>query len=177
MKLTDYHALRTGLQRNASPAGPAAVSELRERLGAALAASGLFHTVEADHTDDEDRLVIALAEFAPDVDAAHVAWQLERLWHDVLACPFWSAESIIVEDGHVELQGATRSSQQGQYLTLHVVAQEAVPSERPAADVVIPAQPGRPADAPVVQSVPTQGRPEETPQEAPARRRRLLGHS
>lgn len=176
MNLTDYHALRTGLQRNASPAAPEAISELQERLRSALAGTGLFHTVEADRTDDEDRLVIALAEFAPVVDAAHVASQLERLWHDVLAYPFWSVESILVEDGHVELQGSTRPSQQGRYLTLHIVAQAAAPAERPAADVVIPTQGARPADAPVVQSMPTQGRPGETQQKAPARRR-LLGRA
>ena len=156
MKLTDYHALRTGLQRNASPAGPEAVAELGARLRSALVDSGLFHTVEIDHTDDIDRLVIGLAQFAPHVDTAQVAWKLERLWHDVLAYTFWSAEAFLVEDGHVELQGSTRSSQQGHYVTLHLIAQQAVAPERPVADVVVPAQGGVRAEAPVAPAVPAQ---------------------
>lgn len=139
MQLTDYHALRTGLQRNGSAAGPEVRAEMADRLHAALVASGLFHTVEVEVTDDIDRLVIALVQFAPDVDAAQAAWQLERLWQDVLAYPFWAAESLLAEDGHAELQGATRSSPQGHYVTVHVVAEAAVAPERTAA-VVIPTQ-------------------------------------
>lgn len=166
MQLTDYHSLRTGLQRNASPAEPDAVAEMAERLRTALVDSGLFHTVELDRTDDIDRLVIALVQFAPDTDAAHVAWRLERLWLDVLAYPFWAAESMLVEDNQVELQAATRSSQRGHYVTLHVVAQAAVPAERPDADVVIPAQSGPRAEEPVVADMPAQLAPQDAPQQA-----------
>ena len=178
MKLTDYHATAPGLQRNASPAEAEAVADLEERLRAALVGSGLFHTVEVDHTDDVDRLVIALVQFAPDVDAAHVAWQLERLWHDVLSYPFWTAESVLVEEGQVELQGATRSSQHG---SLPHPARGGpgapVPTSVPQPTSVIPAQgTGRPTETPPVPTMPAQSAaPASRPAPRPARRRRLLG--
>lgn len=143
MRLTDYHALRTGIQRNASPVTPPAIADLAQRLRSTLVASGLFHTVEVEGTDDVDRLVIALAQYGPGHDAAQVAARLEQLWHDVLAYPFWSAEALLVDEGQVELQGATRSSQYSGYLTLHLVAQaSAAPAHAPAT-VVIPTQPAR----------------------------------
>jgi hypothetical protein len=125
MQIAEYYTIRRGI-RNSAPAPDAeAMSAMQIELRAALLASGLFHTVEVGRTDDADRLVIAMCEFAPETDAAEAALALARLWTKQVAYGFWQANTLRVDKGHVELQGATRLSLFGHYVTVHLVAQEA----------------------------------------------------
>jgi hypothetical protein len=125
MQIAEYYTLRRAVQDNAPAPDADATAGMETELRAALLATGLFHTVEVGRTDDADRLVIAMVRFAPEVDAADVAEALAQVWTKQVAYGFWSAETLRVDKGHVELQGATRSSLRGHYLTVHVVAQEA----------------------------------------------------
>ena len=129
--LIRYRRLRTAVQLNAAPERPARLRELEGRLRAALLDTGMFLAVEAGHTTDADRLVIALCHFGPTVPEAAVARALSVLWQEKLRYPLWESHAVLVEEGHVELQGATRGTTSGPYVTVHVVAQRArVPHQR-----------------------------------------------
>ncbi|MFT4008501.1 MAG: hypothetical protein QM655_00510 [Nocardioidaceae bacterium] len=109
-----------------------------------LTDSGLFDQVEVGTTDNPDALVIALCRFHAHLDEGVVAERLEQLWNDRLRYPFWEAHTMLVHVDQVELEGATRYSSAGHYMTLHVVAQKraqkraqekvAVPMQRAATD-------------------------------------------
>lgn len=131
MQLSDYYKIRTGVQRNAHRADATAVEHAARNLEETLRATGLFHTVEVDRTEDPDRLLIAMVGFAPGVDTHQVSATLERLWLDRVSFGFWAAHHTLIENGHVELQGSTRAGARGHYLTVHVLAQlAAVPAQR-----------------------------------------------
>ncbi|HEX6249061.1 MAG TPA: hypothetical protein VFZ64_14410 [Nocardioidaceae bacterium] len=96
-----------------------------------LEASQLFDTVEVDHTDDPDQLVVGLCAYRAHLDEDHVASALERLWDDQVRHPFWEAHTTYVDDGYVELETATRLGPAGNYVTFHLVAQRSpVPGQR-----------------------------------------------
>jgi len=164
MRYPEYCTMRRAVQGNAPAPDSAALTAIETELRAALLATGVFHTVEVGRTDDADRFVIAMCEFAPEADATAAALVLSRLWAKQVAYGFWRAETMRVNKGHVELQGATRMSLSGHYVTVHVVAQEAPVRELP---VELPAR---------VRQVPSTGIgpvPAAAPAERP--RRRLLG--
>jgi len=130
-QLIRYRRLRTAVQANAGPEGAERLRALEVALRAALLDSGLFVDVEAGHTDDVDRLVIALCHFGPGMTEAAVARALSVLWQEKLRYPMWECHAVILEEDHVELQGATRGTSNGPYVTVHVVAQRAkVPMQR-----------------------------------------------
>ena len=133
MRISEYSTMRRAVQSSAPAPDAAAVASLETELQAALRATGLFHTVEVGRTNDADRLVIALCEFAPEVDADEAARVLSRLWAKQVAYGFWRAEWLRVTKGHVELQGATRASLTGHYATMHLVAKAAPAPARPVA--------------------------------------------
>lgn len=125
MEITEYYSMRRAMQSNApAPTGDVLIG-MQTDLRAALLATGLFHSVEVGRTDDADRLVIAMCGFTPEVDAAEAALALAHLWSKQVAYGFWRVENLRVDDGHIELQGATRFSGSGHYATVHLVAQEA----------------------------------------------------
>ena len=131
MELVKYHKMRTAVQGNASPGRPDELRTIAAQLQRSLMESGLFAEVEVDATDNVDNLVIAMCTFPPEASHAQVAARLERLWEDRLRYQFWEAHSMIVHDDQVELQGATRTSTEGYYVTMHVVAQKApIPAQR-----------------------------------------------
>jgi hypothetical protein len=132
MRIAEYYTIRRAVQDNAPAPDDAAVAAMELELRAALRATGMFHTVEVGHTDDPDRHVIAMVGFSPDIDASEAALAIARVWTKQVAYGFWRAETIRLDKGHVELQGATRSSLRGHYATVHLIAEEsAVPSTRP----------------------------------------------
>ena len=93
--------------------------------------SGLFDTVEVEHTDDPDRLIVSLCQYHPNLAGHDVADAVEELWDQRVRYSFWEAHSIWVDDGQVEFQAATRESSSGFYVTVHLVAQPSpVPSQR-----------------------------------------------
>lgn len=149
MELRDFHKLRAGLQMNAPSAPGPAADDLAQRLRAVLHSSPLLHSVEVERTDDCDRQVIAMVGFVPDADEEVVARELRRLWESELRYSYWAAHGTLVADDQVELQAASRISERGHYVTVHVVAQRA---EAP----VEPKLPARPETAPV--ALPTQRR-------------------
>ena len=131
MKLMHFHTLRSGVQINASPATEQALVAMETDLRDALGDSGLFDSVEVEHTDDPDQLVIALCKFLPFFTEDDVARHLERIWGDRVSYPFWEAHAFHVENGHVEFEAATRHSSAGHYVTVHLVAQKAsIPVQR-----------------------------------------------
>ena len=125
MQLAQYYTIRRAIQSNAPAPDRSAVTALETELRAALVATGFFHSVEVGSTDDADRHVIALCAFAPEVDPSEAAVALARLWMKQVAYGFWRAETMRVDQGHVELQGATRLGIDSHYATVHIVAQEA----------------------------------------------------
>lgn len=131
MQLMHFETLRSGVQRNASPAKERALVAMESILRDLLKDSGLFETVEVDHTDDPDQLLVGLCQFRQSLTEYDVADAIERLWDEGVRYPFWEAHSVRVEDDYVELHGATRESAVGRYATVHLVAQRApVPSQR-----------------------------------------------
>ena len=125
MQIAEYYTIRRAVQSNAPAPDDAATSAMEVELRAALLATGLFHTVEVGRTDDADRLVIALCGFAPEVDETEVSEALARVWTKHVAYGFWQAQTVRVDKGQVELQGATRFSLRGHFATTHVVAHAA----------------------------------------------------
>ncbi len=137
MQLGEYHKIRTGVQRNAHRADVAALTAVQGRLELALQRTGLFHSVEIGHTQDIDRLLIAMVGFDPSHEAHRISGALQRLWLDKVGYEFWSAHHVLADRGHVELQAASREGAGGHYVTLHVIAQAstapaAVPAPVPA---------------------------------------------
>lgn len=131
MQLMHFETLRSGVQRNASPATERALVAMESILSELLVDSGLFDTVEVDHTDDPDQLVVALCQFRHNAAEFLIASTIERLWDDGVRYPFWEVHSTRVEDDYVEFYGATRESMVGRYATVHLVAQRApVPAQR-----------------------------------------------
>jgi hypothetical protein len=131
MKLVHFHTLRSGVQLNASPATERALVAMENKLRDLLTDTGLFDTVEIEHTDDPDQLVVALCQFRQNVSEDMVAAAVERIWDEGVSYTFWEAHSIFTEDGYVELEGATRESVLGRYATVHLVAQRSsVPAQR-----------------------------------------------
>lgn len=131
MDLMQFHKLRRAIQVNAYPGSGPDLASVEGNLRDLLMASGIFESVEVDHTDDLDRLVIALCEFRPELDEFDIAARIEELWHDRVRYPFWEAHSLMVDREHVELEAATRGSSTGHYVTLHLVAKKArIPAQR-----------------------------------------------
>ena len=133
MEMLQFHRMRTAIQVNASPGKAEDLESVEGNLRELLMTSGLFEEVEVDHTDDPDQLVIALCQFRPFYTESDVAERLERMWSDRVRYPFWEAHSVSTADGFVEFEAATRESQDGGYVTVHLVAQQAtIPAQRPA---------------------------------------------
>lgn len=131
MKLLDFHKLRSAVQVNAYPGSGRELTAVEANVRDLLMASGLFETVEVEQTDDPDQLVIGLCQFFPNLSEHCIAERLEHLWQDRVRYPYWSAHSLIVDAEHVELEGATRVSNTGPYVTVHLVAQKAsIPAQR-----------------------------------------------
>lgn len=165
MRIAEYSTMRRAVQSNAPAPDAAAVAAMETDLRAGLLATGLFHSVEVDTTDDPDRFVIAMVGFAPDVDVERAAQALSRVWTKHVAYGFWHAQTLRIDKTQVELQGATRFSMHGHYATVHLIAQEA---PAPAPHITLPAV-GRPT--------PSVGIGQHPVPAAPVRRtrRRLLG--
>lgn len=133
MEMVKYHQLRTAVQQNASPGAGAQLTLVEGVLRDRLVASGLFSTVEVDHTDNPDSLIIAMCQYRPELSEEEVASQVEAIWEDGVRYQFWEAHSTYVEDEHVEFEAATRPDATGRYVTVHMVIQRSfVPSQRPA---------------------------------------------
>jgi hypothetical protein len=131
MEMTQFHTLRTAVQGNAVAPSGTALATMEGDLRDQLMASGYFDDVEVDVTDNPDALVIALCYFKPEYSERDIAHALETVWHDRVRYPFWEAHAVLVEPEHVEFEGATRSSQEGHYATVHLVAQKArIPAQR-----------------------------------------------
>ena len=131
MELTQYKKLRTAVQSNSAPASTTQVEELEESLRSMLMSTGIFEDVEVEHTDNVDELVIAMCTFPSQMSQVQIAQRLEQAWQDRLRYEFWEAHTTLVDDEQVEFQGATRTSSNGTYVTVHVVAQKAhVPAQR-----------------------------------------------
>ncbi len=135
MELVRFHKLRKAVQSNASPGSAQELVEVQENVRGTLSASGLFEDVQVGSTDDIDKLVIAMCTFAPELCEADVAQRLEQAWEDRMRYQFWEAHATLVDPDQVELEGATRTSTAGHYVTVHIVAQKAhVPAQRPPSD-------------------------------------------
>lgn len=131
MQLMHFHTLRSGVQHNASPATERALVAMERILRDLLNGSGLFDSVEVEHTDDPDQLVVALCQFRHNLSEDLVAAAIEQLWEERVRYPFWEIHTLRTDDGYVEFEGATRESIVGRYATVHFVAQRApVPAQR-----------------------------------------------
>lgn len=131
MQLTQLHTLRSGLQVNASPAKGRALIAMESTLRDLLTGSDLFDTVEVEHTDDPDQLVVSLCCYRHHLSEEQVAVAIDHLWNERVRYPFWEAHSTNVDEDYVALQGVTRESAYGHYVTVHLIAQRSpVPAQR-----------------------------------------------
>ncbi|MGA8209059.1 MAG: hypothetical protein WB441_00745 [Nocardioidaceae bacterium] len=131
MNHAQFHRLKTAVQCNAHPGRGLDLELVEAHLRVLLLDSGLFEEVEVEHTDDPDRLVIALCQFRPFYDVDDVAALLEQIWADRVRYPFWEAHSLVTARDHVEFEAATRIGERGHYVTVHLVAQKArIPEQR-----------------------------------------------
>jgi hypothetical protein len=131
MDLVQFHKMRTAIQDNAYPGSGTDLETVESNLREVLMASGVFERVEVEHTNDLDRLVIALCDFRPDFDEFDIAGRIEELWHDQVRYQFWEAHSLMVDREHVEFQAATRADVHGHYVTVHLVAKKSrIPAQR-----------------------------------------------
>ncbi|MGH3510148.1 MAG: hypothetical protein ACRDPI_07960 [Nocardioidaceae bacterium] len=135
MELLQFHKMRTAVQVNAYPASGADVATFEGAVRDMLMSSGIFDSVEVETTDDPDQLVIALCQFRAEFDQSDVAGQLERLWDQRARYPFWEAHTTLIDEEAVEFEGATRLSDTGHYVTVHLIAQRGrIPSQRVSTD-------------------------------------------
>jgi hypothetical protein len=135
MDLLQFHKMRKAIQGNAYPGSGKDLATMEDNLRDLLMASGMFEEVEVGHTDDPDQLVIALCHFKPDFSEVDIAREVEDMWGDRVRYPYWEAHSLLVDTEFVELEAATRNSNTGHYVTLHMVAQKAaIPRQRAAMD-------------------------------------------
>ncbi len=133
MNLTMFHRMRTGIQVNAQPGSGPDLVAVASNLRDVLTMSGLFESIEVEHTDDPDQLVIGLCQFRSYYTERDVASRLENIWNDRIRYPYWEAHAVATSQDHVEFEAATRASQEGHYVTLHLVAQRVrIPAQRPA---------------------------------------------
>jgi hypothetical protein len=133
MNLMQFHRIRTALQVNASPGRGRDLETVERMLRRRLVESGLFERVEVGHTDDPDRLVIALCRFGPFRSGIDVATSLETIWSEEIRYPFWEAHAVRATDDHVELEAASRQGVGRHYVTVHLVAEKArIPAQRQA---------------------------------------------
>jgi hypothetical protein len=133
MEMLKFHRVRYGIQANASPGKVDQLESMEGALREKLMDSGLFEEVEVERTDDPDQLLIALCQFRPFYTEADVAERLEQIWSDRVRYPFWEAHAVTTDQDFVEFEAATRESQFGGYVTVHLVAQKArIPEQRPA---------------------------------------------
>ena len=131
MDLVGYHKLRTAVQDSAWAGTAAELLEVEQNLWSGLVSTGIFADVEVGHTDDPDRLVIAMCRFPAQLSVDEAADALERLWLDRLRYDLWEAHTLILVRGQVELEAASRAGLGGHFVTLHVVAQQsAIPAQR-----------------------------------------------
>ena len=131
MNLLTFHRVRAAIQENASPATDADLAPVAGTLRELLTSSGVFETVEVEHTGDRDRLVIGLCAFRPFYTERDVAARFEEIWSDRVRYPFWESHGMRTEDGFVEFEAASRPSSTGRYVTVHLVAQRArIPAQR-----------------------------------------------
>lgn len=131
MNLLMYHRVRTAIQDNASPGQGAQLQAVEATLRELLMSSGVFEEVEVEHTDDPDQLVIALCQFRPFYSEKDVARRLEEIWADRVRYPFWESHALRTDEGYVEFEAASRPSETGRYVTVHLVAERAgIPAQR-----------------------------------------------
>ena len=131
MELVRFHKLRRAVQSNASPGTHRELREVLDNVRWTLDSSGLFQDVEVEATDDIDKLVVAMCTFSSDLCEADVAQRLEQVWEERMRFQFWEAHATLVDFEQVELEGATRTSTAGHYVTVHIVAQKApIPAQR-----------------------------------------------
>ena len=130
MDLMQFHQLRAAVQGNASPGSGQDLEMVGRQLRELLMASALFGRVEVEATDNPDGLVIAMCQFRPELCETDVANTLEEMWRDKVRYPFWEAHAFRVANGHVEFEAATRASLTGHYVTVHLIAQKAIPAQR-----------------------------------------------
>jgi hypothetical protein len=126
-----FHRVRTAIQTNASPGEGEQLEAVEGTLRELLMSSGVFEEVEVEHTDDPDQLVIALCQFRPFYTERDVAKRLEAIWGDRIRYPFWESHALRLDDGYVEFEAASRPSETGRYVTVHLVAERAgIPAQR-----------------------------------------------
>jgi hypothetical protein len=131
-----FQKLRGGLTANISPATGAELEGAAARLRKLLKSSAMLAQVEVETTDDPDQLLIAMVRYLPGMSAPEVAGYLEKSWLSELRYLGWDAFSLLVEDGHVELEAATMDGDASHFVTVHLVASEGVPADFEAPAVV-----------------------------------------
>jgi hypothetical protein len=133
MNLLMFHRVRTAIQENASPGSGAELESVESTLREMLMSSGVFEEVEVEHTDDPDQLVIALCQFRPFYTERDVAQRLEAIWGERVRYPFWESHALKTDVDFVEFEAASRASDTGHYVTVHLIAQRAgIPTQRTA---------------------------------------------
>ena len=131
MHIVRYHTIRLAVTSNGLPAPRSDLDTLAGSLSYLLWSCELFDHVEVEVTGDEDRLVIGLCQIKPEVSDYETALVLEQIWQDRVRYPFWEAHAILVEPGHVELEGATKLDSSRPFVTVHVVAaKQLIPEQR-----------------------------------------------
>jgi hypothetical protein len=131
MDSVSFHKLRTAVQENANPAGDVAAVGLQRTLQEALSASHLFSEVELGRTDDLDQLIIGVCRCAEGILPWEAGMGVERLWRNASAHMDWEAHHVACTESLMEFEGAVTIDGSGHFLTVHLVAEPARPSEEP----------------------------------------------
>lgn len=146
MNLTAFQLLRDGLQANGAPARAQVRQAAAASLHRELEHLGVLDEIEVGTTEQADHLLVVLGTFRSHLAEEQVARAVEHAW-DAVAFGHWESHAFLVEDGHVELQGATMDRPAGDFLTLHLVvnrsdvaAAPVVPSQRSGSTAFAPAQ-------------------------------------
>src|SRR5690348_5132723 len=127
MDLASFHKLRTAVQENASPAGQATTSAMQRTLEELLRSSRLFSEVELGCTDDLDQLVIGVCRCAEQILPWEAGMGVERLWRTASSGSAWEAHHVGCTESLMEFEGALTAAEGGRYLTVHLVAEPALP--------------------------------------------------
>ncbi len=101
---------------------------VEQTLSHGLVASGLFAEVELGTTQDPDQLVIGLCRCTDGVLPWEAGMGVQSLWSRLAAHHQWEAHHVGATDSLMEFEGALTVDSSGHYLTVHLVAEPAVPA-------------------------------------------------
>ncbi|HET7173532.1 MAG TPA: hypothetical protein VFI30_04560 [Nocardioidaceae bacterium] len=133
MDTLGFGVLRAAVQQQAVPGQRQELDELGVVYQHQLEQSSVLSELSVASTDDCDDLLDIQCTFGRDVSMSAVEDEVERIWVEEMAHPFWEIHIVRPDEvaGEVRLDGATRFDADGPYVTVRITARRlSVPVQR-----------------------------------------------